>query len=129
MKQMALWKIAAVQMDCKLADRAANLENMINRLRESAKEKAKLAIFPECALSGYCFDSKEDARPHAEPIPGPATVAIAAECRRLGSWAAIGMLETSGPNLFNACALIGPDGAVASYRKIHLPFLGVDRFT
>lgn len=25
--------------------------------------------------------------------------------------------------------LVGPEGLVASYRKIHLPFLGVDRFT
>src|SRR5262249_5376315 len=30
--------------------------------------------------------------------------------------------------LFNACALVGPTGLVASYRKVHLPLLGVDRF-
>src|SRR5262249_55234916 len=29
---------------------------------------------------------------------------------------------------FNACALIGPQGFVASYHKVHLPVLGVDRF-
>jgi predicted amidohydrolase len=39
-----------------------------------------------------------------------------------------GLLEADGPTLFNACALVGPDGVVGSYRKIHLPFLGVDRF-
>src|SRR5262249_43030791 len=31
--------------------------------------------------------------------------------------------------LFNACTLIGPAGLIATYRKVHLPFLGVDRFT
>jgi predicted amidohydrolase len=31
--------------------------------------------------------------------------------------------------LFNTAALLGPVGVVATYRKIHLPFLGVDRFT
>ena len=39
------------------------------------------------------------------------------------------MLERDGARLFNACALVGPTGLVANYRKIHLPFLGVDRFT
>jgi predicted amidohydrolase len=40
-----------------------------------------------------------------------------------------GLLEVDGERLFNACVLVGPDGLVASYRKIHLPSLGVDRFT
>ena len=39
------------------------------------------------------------------------------------------MLERDGDRLYNACALIGPGGFVATYRKIHLPYLGVDRFT
>jgi 5-aminopentanamidase len=39
------------------------------------------------------------------------------------------LLEQDGADLFNACALVGPQGVAAAYRKIHLPFLGVDRFT
>jgi predicted amidohydrolase len=39
------------------------------------------------------------------------------------------MLERSGDALFNACAVVGPNGLIGSYRKIHLPCLGVDRFT
>ena len=38
------------------------------------------------------------------------------------------MLERDGDRLFNACVLTGPDGVVATYRKVHLPFLGVDMF-
>jgi predicted amidohydrolase len=126
---MPLWKIAAVQMDCKLADRGHNLEAMKTHLREAAGRGARLTIFPECALSGYCYESKDEAWPHAEPIPGPSTAALAAECQKLGVWAVVGMLETSGRDLFNSCALLGPEGVAGSYRKIHLPFLGVDRFT
>src|ERR1019366_4698790 len=33
-----------------------------------------------------------------------------------------------GAHLFNACALVGPDGVIGVYRKVHLPFLGVDRW-
>ena len=32
-------------------------------------------------------------------------------------------------HLYNAAALVGPDGFVAGYRKAHLPCLGIDRFT
>jgi predicted amidohydrolase len=86
-------------------------------------------IFPECALTGYCFESKAEAWPHAEPLPGPSGDALAADCRALGVFAIVGLLERAGDALFNACALFGPEGLVATYRKIHLPYLGVDRFT
>ncbi|MGD9855493.1 MAG: carbon-nitrogen hydrolase family protein, partial [Planctomycetaceae bacterium] len=40
-----------------------------------------------------------------------------------------GMLESAGGQVFNAAALVGPDGVIGSYRKVHLPYLGVDRHT
>ncbi len=126
---MSLWKIAAVQMDCELGESTRNLATMVAHLRETARQGARLTIFPECAVSGYCFESKQEAWAHAEPIPGPSTLALAAECRQLGTWAVVGLLETSGTDLFNACALLGPEGIAAVYRKIHLPCIGVDRFT
>lgn len=126
---MPRWKIAAVQMDCAFADKPRNLEAIRAKLREAADNGANLVIFPECALPGYCFESKEEALPHAEPIPGPSTEIIARDCVKLGVFAVVGLLEISGDRLFNACALIGPAGLVAAYRKLHLPFLGVDRFT
>jgi predicted amidohydrolase len=126
---MALWKIAGVQMDCLLGDKAHNLEVARAKLRETAKQGARLAIFPECALTGYCFESEEEAWQHAETLAGPSSDALAADCRTLGVWAVVGLLERSGKDLFNACALIGPDGLAAVYRKVHVPCLGVDRFT
>jgi len=67
----------------------------------------------------------------AESLPGPATDAVAAECARRGVWAVFGTLERdpAGGKLFNSCALVGPTGYFASYRKLHLPCLGADRFT
>jgi predicted amidohydrolase len=126
---MPLWKIAAVQMDCHLADKTHNLELIRSRLRAASGEGARLVVFPECALTGYCFENKEEAWVHAETLPGPSTAGLAADCKEHGVWAVVGLLERSGDQLFNACALIGPDGFIASYRKVHLPCLGVDRFT
>jgi predicted amidohydrolase len=126
---MPTWKIAAVQMDCQFADKTKNLDAIRAQLREAAGNGAKLVIFPECALTGYCFESLAEAMPHAEPIPGPGTQVIAEDCAKLGVWAVVGMLEGIAGALFNACCLIGPNGIVGTYRKVHLPFLGVDRFT
>jgi predicted amidohydrolase len=126
---MAIWKIAAVQMDCQLGAKAVNLERIMGHVREAAGHGARLVAFPECILTGYCFQSKDEAWPHAEPIPGPSTQALGRVCQELGVWMVLGMLEVDGDRLYNACALVGPNGVAGRYRKIHLPFLGVDRFT
>ncbi len=128
---MTPWKIASVQIDCLLGDVPHNLRTIRAGLRDAARLGARLAVFPECALTGYCFESRDEARPFAEPAPGPSTDAIADDCKELGIWAVVGMLERDDAvgGLFNACALVGPDGFVTTYRKIHLPYLGVDRFT
>jgi predicted amidohydrolase len=122
------WKIACIQMDCQIGQNTRNLETMLQRLDETARQGARLVVFPECALSGYCFDSRDEALPFAESIPGPAVESLAQACRRLDRFAVMGMLERSGDRLFNAAVLVGPRGLVGSYRKVHLPFLGIDRF-
>jgi predicted amidohydrolase len=116
-------------MDCAFADKSTNLERMLDRLGEAGKNEARLVIFPECALPGSCYESQDEAWPHAEAIPGPSTLALAKACAQLNLWVVVGLLERSEDKLFNACTLIGPTGIVANYRKVHLPFLGVDRFT
>src|SRR5262245_40975205 len=124
------WTVAGVQMNCALGDRAANLAAVTRKLAQAAESGAKLVVFPECILTGYGFESREQARAAAETLPGPATEARARECERRGVWAVVGLLEsTPEGRLYNAVALVGPPGFVASYRKIHLPCLGADRFT
>jgi predicted amidohydrolase len=121
--------IALAQIDIAFADRERNIARMMKVLDETAAKGAKLTVFPEAGLAGYCFNSLDEARPHAEPIPGPSTKRLTGVCRELNSFAIYGLLEADGDRLFNACVLVGPDRVVASYRKIHLPFLGIDRFT
>jgi 5-aminopentanamidase len=124
------WTVAGVQMNCALGDRTANRAAIVAKLHQAADRGAKLVVFPECILTGYGFDSREQTRAAAEPLPGPSTDFVAAACAKLGVWAVFGMLEAaSDGKLYNACALVGPKGFVASYRKLHLPCLGADRFT
>jgi 5-aminopentanamidase len=128
---MATWKMAAVQMDSRLGEKEHNLAAVRKLLHQAARQDARLVVFPECVLTGYCYTSKAEAAPHAEPVPGRATALLSDDCRRLGIWAVVGLLELNDMTgeLFNACVLLGPDGQILGYRKIHLPFLGLDRFT
>jgi 5-aminopentanamidase len=120
--------VAAAQIEPKLAEPERNLEACLARLEEAAAAGAELLVLPECAIPGYVFESVEEALPFAEEVPGPSTEVLERESRRLGMHVVCGLLERDGDTLRNAAVLVGPDGLVGTYRKTHLPFLGVDRF-
>ena len=122
-------RIAVVQTDIKLADVETNLNQIMTKTRESREGGAQLTVFPECALTGYCFNSREEALPYAESIPGPSVNRLIGLCQEIGGYIVFGMLELDAGKLYNALAMVGPRGVVGSYRKIHLPYLGIDRFT
>lgn len=126
---MASVAIAGVQMNCRLMDKPANLAAIAVGLKTAAQRGAKLAIFPECAVTGYCFTSKEEAWPSAETVPGPTTETLVRMCRDANISAVVGLLESDGGDLYNSNVLVGPNGLIGCYRKTHLPCLGVDRFT
>lgn len=120
--------IACAQIDCVLGDRKTNCEKIIATIRAAAERDAQLVIFPECALTGYAYNSLEEAIPFAEQIGGPSSEAIAAVCQETRAYAVVGFIEAAGDNFYNAAMLVGPDGVVGGYRKVHLPFIGIDRF-
>jgi predicted amidohydrolase len=121
-------RVAAVQMQPVLLDGEANLARVIQLAQEAGAREARLVVFPEAALSGYAI-SPDEAEDLAQPIPGPATDAVAAACRRADLHVVLGLLERDPDGtLFNASVLLGPQGLLAHYRKTHLPLLGVDRY-
>src|SRR4051794_4082306 len=104
---MPLRKIAGVQMNCRFGEKRHNLEVIRTQPREAAAHGARLVVFPECALTGYAFESKEEALPHAETVPGPSTEAVAAVCRERDVCAVFGLLERGDSGaLFNAAAIV-----------------------
>jgi 5-aminopentanamidase len=120
--------VAGIQMDPKIGKKEQNIENMVNHIHSAALKKAQLIIFPECALTGYCFNSLEEAVPVMESIPGPSTDQISSVCKKLGVFVVFGMLERDGDKFFNVAVFIGPQGFIGKHRKLHLPYLGIDRF-
>jgi len=121
-------RIACVQMDCILGDPSYNVGQIVDHIGRAGSASADLVIFPECAITGYCYESLEEASRFAEAIDGPSLQAIAAACRQAGVYAIAGFIERDGAAFYNGAMLVGPGGLVGSYRKVHLPYLGVDRF-
>jgi predicted amidohydrolase len=121
-------KIAAVQMNPKLMQKEKNLGKILLKIREAAANGAQLIIFPECALTGYMFTSREEALPYTETIPGPATEKVAVLCKEVGVHVIFGLLEKDGKKFYNAAAFVGPEGLIGKHRKTHPPFFGLDRF-
>ena len=61
-------RIAAAQINPQFMKNEHNL-NKIQAASRQAKEKgADLVVFPECALTGYSFDSREEALSCAEAL-------------------------------------------------------------
>jgi len=121
-------KVAAVQMDIKILEKEKNLEKILDCMESAAQAGAGIVVFPECALTGYCFTGLEEAAPVAEPVPGPASEALAAAAKKLDCTAVVGMLERDGDRIYNAAVVVTPLGIAGTFRKLHLPYLGIDRF-
>jgi predicted amidohydrolase len=121
-------KVAGAQINPQILEKERNLEKCLDSIRVASKTSAKLIVFPECALTGYCFNNRDEALAMAETIPGWSTRTIAALCKELDIYVIVGLLEKFRTRLYNAAAFLGPEGLVGKYRKTHLPYLGVDRF-
>ena len=121
-------KVAGIQMEPVILDKKTNLQRCLELARKAAAEGAQLVIFPEAALTGYVYGSLAEATPLAEPIPGPSTETLSALCHELGLHVVVGLLEHESGKVYNASMLLGPSGLIGKYRKLHLPYVGVDRF-
>jgi predicted amidohydrolase len=132
-------QVAVAQVDVAFADVEKNLATVRDRAREAAARGAKLVVFPECVLTGYAFSSLADARKVAVERDGRVVAALTEMCVASNTHLIVGTLElgdghgasrgrAGSASVHNAAWLIGPRGVVLRYHKLHLPFLGCDRF-
>lgn len=123
--------VAAVNFAPVHGQAKATVEKMAANIEEAGAQGADLVVFPEGALLGChsCAECRELGKPceacleTAETVPGPASNAIAKLARDLGLYVVFGLPERDGRDpkrLYNAAAVVGPDGALGTYRKVHL---------
>jgi len=114
--------VALAQISCKVGDKNHNLRKIEHYVRQAGKKQANLIVFPELALTGYvCRDLVYEL---AEPVPGPSVQRLEAIAKEENMHIVLGMLEKSSKAkavLHNTAVLIGPEGFIGKYQKIHLP--------
>lgn len=123
--------VACVNFSTVWGNKATNLSKIKSYIEQAVAFGSDLVIFPELALSGY--ECSEDYhhdhgsctmhREAAETIPGPSTDEIAELAKKYTVYVVFGMPEQdkSDPEVrYISAPLIGPDGLVGVYRKLHL---------
>jgi predicted amidohydrolase len=111
--------VASVNFTPITGDKAATLQKMKDFTVKAAKMGANIILFPELALVG--IPAAQDAPKVAETIPGPSTLEMANLARELNVYIIFGMIERKGKDLYNAAAVVGPQGIMGAHYKVH-PF-------
>lgn len=120
-------KVALAQISCKRGEKTENLMKIETNLTEARRQGADLVVFPELALTGYCV--QDQIHSLAETIPGHSTNTVEEMARRTGMYVIFGMPEISDKTggIYNTAVLIGPEGLIGKYRKMHIPDAAEER--
>ncbi|MFO7891709.1 MAG: nitrilase-related carbon-nitrogen hydrolase [bacterium] len=111
-------KTALLQFTPEFGKIKRNLEKIGKYLKNT---QAKLIVLPELCTTGYQFISREETESLCEPIPDSFTVkAFEAMCKEAGIYMTAGIAEKDGEKLYNSSVLVGPEGYIGKYRKVHL---------
>jgi predicted amidohydrolase len=113
-------KAAAVQLASGL-DREANRSAAVAAVRSAAASGAALVVLPEATMCGF-GSARTDLSEYAEPLDGPFVTALAAVAAESGVTVVAGTFEPAemAHRVYNTLAIVGRDGLVARYRKVHL---------
>lgn len=113
-------RIAVAQYAPSVGDVAGNRAAAVAWAERAAAERCDLAVLPELASSGYAFATEEEAAGSAEDaVHGELVDALTRVCAG-GMHCVVGLNERRGGVRHNSAVLIGPGGALATYRKLHL---------
>jgi predicted amidohydrolase len=96
------------------ADMSANLARIASLAEDAKRSGAELVVFPELAVNGL-----ENPAATAQPTSGMAVAALIRMATKLRMHIVAGFAEKAGTTVYNAAALVGPEGLVAVHRKLH----------
>ncbi len=121
--------VSCVTLNAAWGKKEININRIKGYVEAAAKKGSDIIVFPEMALTGY-DDEGEKAKPdkmqtlQAELIPGPSTLDLAELVKAKHMYCVMGMPERDPEDpstIYNALAVISPDGTIKSYRKMQLP--------
>ena len=112
-------KIGFIQFSPKRGDLQANIKK-IDSYSDQFKD-ADLLVLPELCNSGYNFSSSKQVLDTSEEIKKSEFVDyIKSICKEYSLYVVSGFNEREGKDLYNTSVLIGPEGFIGKYRKLHL---------
>jgi predicted amidohydrolase len=119
MKVESILRIGFLQFSPLLGDVQGTIQSLERLL--IGCDRTDILVLPELCNSGYHFSSYEQAWDSSEPIKGGLfTEFLISKCRSLNTHIVTGLNERDGDLLYNSAVLIGPDGPIGTYRKLHL---------
>ncbi|MHB8117968.1 MAG: carbon-nitrogen hydrolase family protein [Methanothrix sp.] len=116
---------ATLQFRSTSQDPAANVKGMLQLIDKATVMAAakglmiNLAILPELSTTGVIFE-RQEAKKCCEEIPGRTTNIFTQKAKEKNIFIVLGMAERETEKFYNSSVLIGPDGVVGKYRKVHL---------
>jgi len=112
-------RVGFLQFQPVLCDVEENIDRISKMIEKS--DSFDLLVIPELANSGYVFVDKEELEQTAEAIPNGIFVNKLEEiAKEKDGYLVSGICEKKGDLFFNSSVLIGPEGYISTYRKIHL---------
>lgn len=111
-------KVGVFQFTPEFGKQEKNLKKIRNSIKKTG---AKLVVLPELCTTGYQFTCREETEKLSEPIPDSETVKYFEEiCTEENLYLVAGIAEKEGVHCYNSSVLIGPQGYIGKYRKVHL---------
>ncbi|WP_419951645.1 nitrilase family protein [Methylobacterium sp.] len=117
----SLITVACIQAEPRFGDTKANVAHTLDLIGRAADDGANLVVLPELANTGYVFETRDEASALAETVPDGLTCRAWAEiAAERGLHIVAGLAEREGTALYNSAVMMGPEGHIGTYRKIHL---------
>jgi predicted amidohydrolase len=126
-------RVAAAAVDTQPGQLEANLKKLAHWVAQAAAAGAQLVLFPELSLSGFIPNHPRGehepwlrsalaaARRMAIRLDAPPLERLREIAARHQILLSVGLLEDAGHVLYNAQVLVGPEGVVGHWRKLHVP--------
>jgi N-carbamoylputrescine amidase len=128
-----LVRVAAAATDTQPGQVQQNLEKIEHWSGRAADQRAQVVLFPELSLSGFIPNhplgnheswlrsALAEARRSAIALDSPPVDALRGVAAKHEILISVGILEDAGNMLHNTQLLVGPEGLLGYWRKMHVP--------
>ncbi len=110
--------IACLQMASHPYDWDYNIERATSMVKEATDNGANICLLPEVFIPGYSHT--DDNFKQAEFLEGPTVSAFKELARKSNVYISGSIIEKTKKDFFNTMFVVGPEGLVGTYHKIHV---------